>query len=598
MKFNEMGLSKPLLESLTAMGFAVPTPIQEQAIPLLLQGKDLIGQAQTGTGKTAAFGLPILEAWLRSPKASNQPAHHLGANAPAHHQAGHHDAAQHSNAHPSNEHLAQHVSRSGAQYNSRGPAAHPNSVDRRSSSNYGVASPTALILVPTRELAVQVHQSLQSMAGRTGACVVPVYGGQEMRKQLRAFQSPLDILVGTPGRTLDHLRQGSLRLDQVRVVVLDEADRMLDMGFIHDVTMILEQTPRARQTMLFSATMPGAVSNIAHKYMKSPHTIKVSEEQLTVKLTKQLYVRVSDSNRLGMLLAAIRTLKPYLSVVFCRTKHGAKKLARQLNQSGIKADALHGNLRQNARERTMAQFRDGKMDVLVATDLASRGLDVLGITHVFNYDMPDDPMTYVHRIGRTGRAGAEGTAVSLILGNPYRPVEIIQDATGSKMEELVLTADVVSLTPSEVSDFEDGDSNRHFGSERRSGSGRHMDSGRHSGQGRHFDPERHSDGNRHSSVRSHEGDGEFGRPARHDSGRPSHGRHGGGSFGHEGEGASGHGGGFARGSHGGDFGTSHSGGHGGVRSAHSGGHGDANSSHSRGGRPPLRAQHHSSHRRH
>ncbi len=564
MKFNEMGLSKPLLESLATMGFATPTPIQEQAIPLLLKGHDLLGQAQTGTGKTAAFGLPILEAWLRNNS------HHTHTSADGHSSAGHNQPAQHSNAHHPSGPLTQHTSRSGAQYNSRGPQA---------PARNGIATPTALILVPTRELAVQVHQSLQTMAGRTGARVVPVYGGQEMRKQLRAFQYPLDILVGTPGRTLDHMRQGSLNLDKVRVVVLDEADRMLDMGFIRDVTMILESTPTSRQTMLFSATMPGAVSNMAHKYMKSPHTVKVSDEQLTVKLTKQLYVRANDANRFGMLLAAIRTLKPYLSVVFCRTKHGANKLCRQLNQQGIKTQALHGNLRQNARERTMAQFRDGKIDVLVATDLASRGLDVIGISHVFNYDMPDDPMTYVHRIGRTGRAGAEGVAVSFILGNPYRPVEIIQDATGSKMEELALTADVVSMSPVEVSEFEgeedEGYSSRErhpshartFGGNRHSGRERSFGGNRHSDSSRNFGSERHSDSDRHPSARHHEGGEEYSGGSRHYSGH----RREEGSSQYE-RGPSRHGG-------------------------HRGGRSDNHPSRNRGPRPPPGAHHHSSHRR-
>ncbi len=432
MKFNEMGLSRPLLDSLHAMGFSDPTPIQEQAIPLLLQGHDLIGQAKTGTGKTAAFGLPILEAWLQASKGRSQANLQAAPSAPAH--SLHHPPVP----------LA-HVSLSGAPYHSRAPIPY----------SPAIASPAALILVPTRELAAQVNASLQSMAKTSGARVVTVYGGVEMRKQLHLFRAPVDVLVGTPGRTLDHMRHGSLKLDRVRTVVLDEADRMLDMGFIHDVVKILDSTPHTRQTLLFSATMPREIASIARKYMKNPQTIKVSEDSLAVESIRQLYVRVDSSNRFGMLLAALHTLKPFLALVFCRTKHDAKKLSRLLAMNGISADALHGNLRQNARERAMTSFRAGKIDVMVATDIASRGIDVREITHVFNYELPADPMTYVHRIGRTGRAGSEGTAISFVSGNPHRAVEIIENATGSKMEELVLTPEPAKMP--ERMEFHRGD---------------------------------------------------------------------------------------------------------------------------------------------
>jgi len=455
MKFDEMGLSKPLLDALQTMGFGTPTPIQEQAIPVLLQGHDLIGQAQTGTGKTAAFGLPILERWIKEGKTNP-----LSAN-PSSASAGH-------LSHPLSVPMA-HTSRSGVSYHSRAPQ--PVRAPR-------IGQPSALILVPTRELAVQVHQSLCAMAQHTHARIVPIYGGIEMRKQLRYFNSPVDIVVGTPGRTLDHMRQGTLRLDGVHTVVLDEADRMLDMGFIRDVVKILESTPHTRQTLLFSATMPREITQIAFKYMKKPQTIKVSEDTLTVDLIDQLYVRVNSANRFGMLVAAIRKLKPFLSLVFTRTKHDSKKLARMLNMNGITADAMHGNLRQNARERTMAAFRDGQIDVLVATDLASRGIDVREITHVFNYDLPDDPMVYVHRIGRTGRAGAKGVAVSLVMGDPRRAVEIIQRATGAPIAELELSADEV-IVPERSSHERMDNSNRHR-QDRRPSHGR-REEGSHSG---------------------------------------------------------------------------------------------------------------------
>ncbi len=446
MKFDEMGLSKSLLDSLHTMGFATPTPIQEQAIPILLKGEDLIGQAQTGTGKTAAFGLPILEAWLKMKNAPHQiPSHQPN---------------------PQDIHKAQ---------NMRTAESH----GRPARFASGHAVPTALILVPTRELAVQVCSTLQKMAGITGARVIAIYGGIEMRKQLRMFHTPVDVLVGTPGRTLDHLRQGTLRLNEVRAVVLDEADRMLDMGFIRDVVKILNDVPAHRQTMLFSATIPHEVAQIAHKYMRNPKTVKVSEDSLTVEGIKQLYVRASNASRLGMLLAAIREEKPFLSLVFTRTKHDAKKLARLLKFNGVKADAMHGNLSQNARERAMARFRSGDIELLVATDLASRGIDVPGITHVFNYEMPPDPLTYVHRIGRTGRAGKNGTSISLIAGDPRHTVRRIENATGSTMKELVLEPEEV-LMPEAHEERHGGNFSRRQPHGRRDWPG-NRESGRHGG---------------------------------------------------------------------------------------------------------------------
>ena len=522
MRFDQMGLSKPLLDSLHKMGFDTPTPIQEQAIPVLMQGKDLFGQAQTGTGKTAAFGLPILEAWLRSAKTrtdENTPSQVYRQN-----QA---NAPQHVSGPP-----VERISRSGAPYISR----HPQNQERQPPR---AATPYAIVLVPTRELAVQVNLSLQKMAMHTGATVIPIYGGVEMRRQYRMLNSGVDIIVGTPGRTLDHIRQNTLKLDKVHTVVLDEADRMLDMGFIYDVKSILELTPHSRQTLLFSATLPREIVQIAHKYMKNPQTIKVSEDVLTVDLIKQHYVRVDKNNRFGMLLAAMHTLKPFLSLVFVRTKHDAKKLARQLSMSGIKADAMHGNLRQNARERTMGAFRNGKIDVLVATDLASRGIDVTGISHVFNYDMPPDPMTYVHRIGRTGRAGMEGVAISLILGNTRNVVETIQHATGSTISEMPLTAELVSM-PEGFS--RDGDDERrethghgHMGGERFDRPQRHRREGgegfgrpshsRHEGDSEWHGGSPHMGGNSHRQGRT-KSHGAGGRPGdsrpSYSGSRPSH----------------------------------------------------------------------------
>jgi len=422
MKFEEMGLSKSLLDSLQAMKFTVPTPIQEQAIPLLLRGGDLIGQAQTGTGKTAAFGLPIFEALL---KARNAPQHRPSQIAvPA-------DPFAHQ----------PQLEKTHTAHDARRIERH----ERPQRFAPGHAMPSALILVPTRELAVQVSATLHKMSGNPALRTVAVYGGVEMRKQLRMFHSPVDVLVGTPGRTLDHMHQGTLRLNEVRIVVLDEADRMLDMGFLRDVTKILNATPQHRQTMLFSATITHELAQIAHRYMRNPTNVKVSEDSLAVEGIKQIYVRCNNGQRMGMLLAAIRAEKPKLSLVFCRMKHEAKKLARVLKHNGIRADAMHGNLSQNARERAMERFRSGDIELLVATDLASRGIDVPGITHVFNYELPPDPTTYVHRIGRTGRAGRVGTAISLITQDPKRIIRGLENATGSKISEMVLAPEEIMM---------------------------------------------------------------------------------------------------------------------------------------------------------
>ena len=355
MKFDEFGLHPKLLESVKAMGFETPTPIQEQAIPLLMQGEDLMGQAQTGTGKTAAFGLPMLDRFLHMPP------------------------------------------------------------EQRPQTQAGVAKPFGLIMCPTRELAMQVCEHMEKMAHYAKINVVPVYGGQEMEKQMKRFQSQVDIVVGTPGRIMDHMERGTLKLEFVQVAVLDEADRMLDMGFVDDVVGILRHTQAARQTSLFSATMPREVLNIAYEFMKSPQSVTVTPEQLAVEKIGQHYVVVDALTRMRALKAVLHTRHAGLTLIFCRTKRGADRVGMILRETGFKAKALHGDLTQKQRDEAMDHFRSGKLQVLVATDLASRGLDVLDISHVINYDLPEDHLTYVHRIGRTGRMGAEGEAISLIF---------------------------------------------------------------------------------------------------------------------------------------------------------------------------------------
>jgi ATP-dependent RNA helicase DeaD len=353
-----------------------------------MQGEDLIGQAKTGTGKTAAFGLPIFERYM-----------------------------------------------------------HEKATDKRHFQP-GRAMPMSLILCPTRELAIQVSTELGKMGAFTGAHIVALYGGQDIERQIRAFGRPVDIIVGTPGRVLDHLDRNTLELAGVHVAVLDEADRMLDMGFIDDIVAILNQTPRSRQTLLFSATMPREIMNVAAEYMKSPQTIKVSEDTLTVDKIKQSYLMVDAPSRLSFLLGLLKTKQPKLAMIFVRTKHGADKLMYILRDRGYAAAALHGNLTQGQRDRAMRDFREGKLHVMVATDLASRGLDVLDVSHVINYDLPEEPMTYVHRIGRTGRMGQEGEAISFVFSDQTRWLEDIVAQTGAPIDRIQIEPDRTRAPPS------------------------------------------------------------------------------------------------------------------------------------------------------
>jgi len=382
MGFEMFGLSEPLMKAVMEMGFEIPTPIQEQGLPLLLQGEDLVGQAQTGTGKTAAFGLCILERWMGVKPQDKPP------------------------------------------------------------FRQGCATPYALIMAPTRELAIQVGMEMNKLGKFTGAHMVPIYGGQELEKQTREFGRPVDIVVGTPGRILDHLQRGSMDLSRVQVLVLDEADRMLDMGFMDDVVDIIKRTPATRQTLMFSATMPREVINVSYEYMKSPQSVKVSEDKITVDKIRQYYVEVPDPrHRLPLLLGFLKEKQPKLAIIFARTKRGADRLGEILDRKGFKAMTLHGDLTQRQRDHAMQMFREGKIHVLVATDLASRGLDVFDVSHVINYDLPEEHTTYIHRIGRTGRAGAEGEAVSFAFPDQKTWMEELEKMTGVKVEKIEVQAD-------------------------------------------------------------------------------------------------------------------------------------------------------------
>ncbi|MEM4554260.1 MAG: DEAD/DEAH box helicase [Candidatus Anstonellaceae archaeon] len=372
MEFSKMGLDGAILKALDELGFVRPTPIQQQALPLLIQGEDLIGQAKTGTGKTAAFGICILERLLGG-KASTY--------------------------------------------------AKPN-------------RPSALVLCPTRELAVQVAEEIKKLGKYLDVRVATVYGGQEIEKQFKALSEGADVVVGTPGRILDHMERKTLLLDEVKIVVLDEADRMLDMGFREDIEKILQATPTNRQTLLFSATMPKEILELGRKYMKFPQEILVSEDSLSVKSIKQYYVEVSKFDKLNAFLTLLSQKKPPLALVFVRTKKGADKLNQILQERGFRSMALHGDMSQSKRNRSMDAFRKSQVNILVATDLASRGLDISGVTHVFNYDLTDDPYTYLHRIGRTGRMGKDGEAISLVFPDQAGIISTIEKIINSKIEKI------------------------------------------------------------------------------------------------------------------------------------------------------------------
>ncbi|MFA9412876.1 MAG: DEAD/DEAH box helicase, partial [Deltaproteobacteria bacterium] len=346
--FESLGVGGTFRRALGDKGYTQPTPIQSQAIPQLLQGKDLLGVAQTGTGKTAAFALPLLQR-LEEQNSSPKP--------------------------------------------------------RR---------PRALVLAPTRELALQIHEELTSLGRYTKLRHAFIIGGVSQNPQIKGLALGLDVLVATPGRLLDLAGQRHVDLSEVSVLVLDEADRLLDMGFIRDVKRIVALTPKTRQSLLFSATMPKEVAALARELLKDPVRVDVSPKQVTVKEIDQRVVMVDNSDKQRMLEHLLRDDEVSRAIVFTRTKHGANKVARKLENAGIGAEAIHGNKSQNARQRALSNFKNGDAWVLVATDIAARGIDIDAVSHVFNYELPHEPESYVHRIGRTARAGATGAAWSLV----------------------------------------------------------------------------------------------------------------------------------------------------------------------------------------
>ncbi len=400
--FKSLEIGGKFQRVLDEVGYEIPTPIQAQAIPHLLQGKDLLGVAQTGTGKTAAFALPLLQL-LES-------------------------------------------------------AASPARPKR----------PRALILAPTRELALQIHDEIKIFARYTKLRHTYVFGGVGQNPQVKALARGIDVLVATPGRLLDLAAQRHLDLSDVSVLVLDEADRLLDMGFVRDVKRIVAQTPKSRQSLLFSATMPKEVASLAREILKDPVRVDVSPKQVTVKETEQRVVMVDNADKRRALVHLLRHDSVSRAIVFTRTKHGANKVARQLENSGIGAEAIHGNKSQNARQRALQNFKNGDAWVLVATDIAARGIDIDAVSHVVNYELPHEPESYVHRIGRTGRAGAAGMALSLVDPSERGRLRAVEKLIRFSPAELVL-----ELPPREVDDTAKSAPQRAQSSQSGSGGNRH-----------------------------------------------------------------------------------------------------------------------------
>ncbi len=370
--FRSLGLSDALLRALDEVGYETPTPIQSQAVPHLLAGKDLLGIAQTGTGKTAAFALPLLQHLAGEP----------GRPVPNH--------------------------------------------------------PRALVLAPTRELALQIGDELTGYGRHLKLSHAVIYGGVGQQPQIDKLRRGLDVLVATPGRLLDLIGQRHANLSKVEVLVLDEADRLLDMGFIRDVQRLVRQTPKSRQSLLFSATMPKEVSALAAEMLKSPVRVDVSPKEVTVKRIQQRMIRVDNGDKRWVLEHLLREDSVSRAIVFTRTKHGANKVAKHLVEAGITAEAIHGNKSQSARQRALGNFKDGSTWVLVATDIAARGIDVQGISHVINYELPNEPESYVHRIGRTARAGAGGVAWSLCDQSELKQLRGIERLVGRIPDEATL----------------------------------------------------------------------------------------------------------------------------------------------------------------
>ncbi len=363
--FNELGLSSPLTRAIEEMGFEETTPIQELTIPAALEGKDLIGQAQTGTGKTAAFGIPMIE--------------------------------------------------------------------RISMDDEFIQG---IVITPTRELAMQVAEELNRIGQFKKVHALPIYGGQDINRQIRALKNRPQIIVGTPGRLMDHMRRRTIRLNQIKFVVLDEADEMLNMGFVEDIETILQEIPAQRQTLLFSATMPRSIQNLAQRFMDQPQLMQTQSKEITVPLTEQVYLEIHEREKLDVLSRLLDIHTPDLAIIFARTKRRVDELSEALAKRGYAAEGIHGDLTQARRDTVMRKFKDATIEVLVATDVAARGLDIDGVSHVFNFDIPQDPEGYVHRIGRTGRAGKTGLAITFVTSREFNQLRSIEGIIKKRIKRI------------------------------------------------------------------------------------------------------------------------------------------------------------------
>lgn len=375
LKFDDLSLSDNVMKAVKKVGYETPSPIQAEIIPHVLEGRDVIGQAQTGTGKTAAFALPLL-----------------------------------------------------------------SKIDLKQKS------PQVLVLAPTRELAIQVSEAFQQYANfMRGFHVLPIYGGQEYGVQLRQLKRGVQVVVGTPGRVMDHMRRGTLKLEQLKCLVLDEADEMLRMGFIEDVEWVLEQLPEQRQIALFSATMPPEIRKISKNYLNEPEQITIKTKNITADTIRQRYLMVNGRQKLEALTTILESMTFNAIIIFVRTKVETIELSEKLAARGYVSTALNGDLTQKIREQTIQKLKSGKLDMIIATDVAARGLDVERISHVINYDIPSDPEAYTHRIGRTGRAGREGEAVLFVTNREKRLLNMIEKVTGKKIERMQLpTAETIN----------------------------------------------------------------------------------------------------------------------------------------------------------
>lgn len=363
MDFKGLGVNSKVLDILNKNGIVEPTPVQELAIPILNQGRDIIAQAQTGTGKTLAFMLPILEK-IDVTK----------------------DYIQ------------------------------------------------ALIVTPTRELALQITKEAKKYAS-FDVCILSAYGGQDIEGQVRKLKNKIHLVIGTPGRLLDHLRRRTINLNKVSMLVLDEADLMLDMGFLDEVRNIIKNTPKARQTMLFSATISKGVKNLSQKFLNNPERVTIKSKEVTLDNIRQIMIRTSEQQKLNALCDCLEKMNPFMAMIFCKTRNMVMYLNEELAKLGYKCDELHGDMTQRKRERVMKTFRKADLPILISTDVAARGLDIEGVTHVFNYDVPQNVETYIHRIGRTGRAGQDGVAVTFVTNQDEYKFNHIENSITGKIEK-------------------------------------------------------------------------------------------------------------------------------------------------------------------